>query len=66
LRRRQPFGIDFNHDESTFVLPADARPSRDVGRPSTILTGTVHDGAKIRAHLGGRCAVMFEGAFNLC
>ena len=63
----QALAAKFNYDESIFVLPAKARAQgEDMGRPSTILTRTVHDGAKIRAHLGGRCAVMFEGTFNLC
>jgi trans-2,3-dihydro-3-hydroxyanthranilate isomerase len=42
-----------------------ARQGEDMGRPSTLLTRTVRDGAKIRAHVGGRCAAMFEGTFNL-
>jgi trans-2,3-dihydro-3-hydroxyanthranilate isomerase len=37
----------------------------DMGRPSTLLTRAVHDGQRTRAYVGGRCAAMFEGAFNL-
>jgi trans-2,3-dihydro-3-hydroxyanthranilate isomerase len=37
----------------------------DMGRPSTLLTRAVHDGQTTRAYVGGRCAAMFEGAFNL-
>jgi trans-2,3-dihydro-3-hydroxyanthranilate isomerase len=37
----------------------------DMGRPSTLLTRAVRDGQTTRAHVGGRCAAMFEGAFNL-
>jgi len=42
-----------------------ARQGEDMGRPSTILTRTVRDGAEIRTHVGGLCAAMFEGTFNL-
>jgi trans-2,3-dihydro-3-hydroxyanthranilate isomerase len=37
----------------------------DMGRPSTLLTRAVHDGQTTRAYVSGRCAAMFEGAFNL-
>jgi trans-2,3-dihydro-3-hydroxyanthranilate isomerase len=38
----------------------------DMGRPSLLLTRSVRHGATIRAHVGGRCAAMFEGTFDLC
>jgi trans-2,3-dihydro-3-hydroxyanthranilate isomerase len=37
----------------------------DMGRPSTLLTRAVREGQTTRAYVGGRCAAMFEGAFNL-
>jgi predicted PhzF superfamily epimerase YddE/YHI9 len=36
-----------------------------MGRPSTLLTRAVREGQTTRAYVGGRCAAMFEGAFNL-
>lgn len=41
------------------------RQGEDMGRPSTILTRTVRDGTDIRAYVGGHCAAMFAGTFNL-
>jgi len=38
----------------------------DMGRPSMLLARTVYDATKISAHVGGRCAAMFEGTFSLC
>jgi trans-2,3-dihydro-3-hydroxyanthranilate isomerase len=37
----------------------------DTGQPSTLLTRAVREGQTTRAYVGGRCAVMFEGAFSL-
>ncbi|MCW6512904.1 PhzF family phenazine biosynthesis protein [Lichenifustis flavocetrariae] len=37
----------------------------DMGRPSTLLTRAVRDGQTTRAYVGGRCATMFEGTFEL-
>ena len=41
------------------------RQGEDMARPSTLLTRTVRDGTGIRAHVGGRCAAMFAGTFDL-
>jgi trans-2,3-dihydro-3-hydroxyanthranilate isomerase len=37
----------------------------DMGRPSTLLTRAVRDGATVWAYVGGRCAAMFKGTFDL-
>ena len=41
------------------------RQGEDMGRPSTLVTRTIRDGAHVRAHVGGRCAAMFAGTFDL-
>ena len=41
------------------------RQGEDMGRPSTLLTrGDVKNGA-VRSYVGGRCAAMFTGVFDL-
>ena len=37
----------------------------DMGRPSLLLTRTCRDGGATKAFVGGRCAAMFEGNFEL-
>ncbi len=41
------------------------RQGEDMGRPSTLLTRSAAGDGTIRAHVGGRCAAMFSGVFNL-
>lgn len=41
------------------------RQGEDMGRPSTLLTRSAAENGGIRARLGGRCAPMFSGVFNL-
>ena len=41
------------------------RQGEDMGRPSTLLSRSVRDGTAVKAHVGGRCAAMFEGSFTL-
>lgn len=41
------------------------RQGEDMGRPSILLTRTVAKNGMIRARVGGRCAAMFNGSFNL-
>ncbi len=41
------------------------RQGEDMGRPSTLLTRSVAEGGATRARVGGRCALMFSGAFDL-
>ena len=41
------------------------RQGEDMGRPSTLLTRSVAENGAIRAHVGGRCAAMFSGLFDL-
>ena len=37
----------------------------DMGRPSLLLTRTCRDGGATKAFVGGRCAAMFEGCFEI-
>ena len=41
------------------------RQGEDMGRPSTLLASSVLDDGAIRARVGGRCAAMFSGVFDL-
>ena len=41
------------------------RQGEDMGRTSTLLTRSVADNGVIKAHVGGRCAAMFSGVFDL-
>ena len=41
------------------------RQGEDMGRPSTLLTRSVTKDGVIKAHVGGRCAAMFSGVFDL-
>ncbi len=41
------------------------RQGEDMGRPSSLLTRTVREDGKTRARVGGRCAAMFNGSFDL-
>ena len=41
------------------------RQGEDMGRPSTLLTRSAVENNAIRAHVGGRCAAMFSGVFDL-
>ena len=41
------------------------RQGEDMGRPSTLLTRSVAEDGAIRARVGGRCAAMFSGVFDL-
>ncbi len=41
------------------------RQGEDMGRPSTLLTRSAATAGAIRAHVGGRCAAMFSGVFDL-
>ena len=41
------------------------RQGEDMGRPSTLLTRSVAEDGVIKAHVGGRCAAMFSGVFDL-
>ena len=41
------------------------RQGEDMGRPCTLLTRSLIGEAGITAQVGGRCAAMFEGTFNL-
>ncbi len=41
------------------------RQGEDMGRPSTLLTRSVSRGGSIMARVGGRCAPMFSGVFDL-
>jgi trans-2,3-dihydro-3-hydroxyanthranilate isomerase len=41
------------------------RQGEDMGRPSTLLTQGIHDNGTIKARVGGRCAAMFSGIFDL-
>jgi trans-2,3-dihydro-3-hydroxyanthranilate isomerase len=43
----------------------DVRQGEDMGRPCTLLTRTVGSGSSTKTYVGGRCALMFEGSFNL-
>ncbi len=42
-----------------------ARHGEDMGRPSTLLTRSAAENGETRAHIGERCAAMFNGVFNL-
>ena len=46
-------------------LRLTVRQGEDMGRPSTIMTRAVRDDAAIRTFVGGRCAAVFEGSFDL-
>lgn len=41
------------------------RQGEDMGRPSTLLTRSVAENGATRARVGGRCAAMFSGVFDL-
>lgn len=41
------------------------RQGQEMGRPSTLLTRSAVENGAIRARVGGRCAAMFSGVFNL-
>ena len=41
------------------------RQGEDMGRPSMLLTRSVSEDGAIRARVGGRCAAMFRGVFDL-
>ncbi len=41
------------------------RQGADMGRPSTLLTRSSAQDGLIRAYVGGRCAAMFSGAFDI-
>lgn len=41
------------------------RQGEDMGRPSTLLTRSVVENGGVRAHVGGRCAAVFSGVFDL-
>jgi trans-2,3-dihydro-3-hydroxyanthranilate isomerase len=41
------------------------RQGEDMGRPSTLLTRSVFENEAVRAYVGGRCAAMFSGVFDL-
>lgn len=41
------------------------RQGEEMGRPSTLLTRSAAANGAIRARVGGRCAAMFSGTFNL-
>jgi len=42
-----------------------ALQGEDMGRPSTLLARTVFDGEAIKARIGGQCASMFSGTFEI-
>lgn len=41
------------------------RQGEDMGRPSTLLTRSAAENEATRAYVGGRCAAMFSGVFDL-
>ena len=41
------------------------RQGEDIGRPSTLLTRSVIENGAVRARVGGRCAAVFSGVFDL-
>ncbi len=41
------------------------RQGEDMGRPSTLLTRSVAENGLIKARVGGRCAAIFSGTFDL-